>query len=257
MYMRMMPAALLFVASAPAMALEPPCAPFDDYDEYLHYEVSYLVFGIGTLEMFYAHRDCEAGGCGAIIMETFPGIDFLRVYTEYFSEIDADGYFRTSHTWDDKGDEWGYAVTERNPETNRIVHRTGIADERFGESTQQHDYQVVAADTPTHDAVSLLRHIRNGIADEEHIHAELFDGGSIEIVPVSVVSRDESIELDVFDEPQPTTKVEIDLDFEAIHGLRDLLTVHFAQDERNTPLYVEARIIIGHVRIELTDYERR
>ncbi len=57
MYMRMMPAALLFVASAPAMALEPPCAPFDDYDEYLHYEVSYLVFGIGTLEMFYEERN--------------------------------------------------------------------------------------------------------------------------------------------------------------------------------------------------------
>ncbi len=242
----------------------PPCDPREEYDEYLQYDVSYLGFDIGTQELYFSGGSEGGGGrsggrssaCGAIVMETFPNIGFLRVYTEYFAELDRDGYFRRSHTWNDEGDEWGYAISERSSVSNRITHRTGLTEEQFGDVTPADEFEVLSPDGPAHDAVSFIRYIRDTIGSRGRLEAALFDDGSLERIPVTVVSRSETVEVGAFEEPQPSIKVEVELDFEAIHGLRDVLTVHFAKDAWKTPLYAEARIVIGRVRLELAEYRR-
>ena len=190
-------------------------------------------------------------------METFPGICFLRVYTEYFSRLDADGYFTVAQTWDEKRNEWDFAVASRDPDSNIVELRTGVADEQFGEAKEIEEHESVSPGMPTHEAISLIRIMRKRIGGEERLAPPLYHEGEVERVPVTVISREEETEVHAYDEPQPSTKVEVELDFEGIHGLRDALTVYFANDEERTPLYVEARVIIGSVRLELVEYDRR
>jgi len=253
----------LIASSAVALPAQTnPCDPRDDYDEYLHYRVTYLGIGIGSFEFYFSENgacpvtDGESVGYGLNVMETFPGIGFLRVYTEYFSRLDADGYFTVAHAWDEKRNEWEFAVASRDYASNSVELQTGRADDQFGEPTEVEAHETVWPGMPTHDAISLIRTIRKRIPGEDRFAPALYHEGEVEPVPVTVISRDEEIEVRAFEEPQSSTEVEVELDFEGIHGLRDALTVHFANDAERTPLHARARVAIGSVRLELVEYER-
>lgn len=254
-----------FAISLPASlpAFEAPCDPREDYDEYLSFRVSYLGIGIGTFEQYFAENGrCprtggESVGYGLNVMETFPGIGFLRVYTEYFSRLDADGYFAVAQTWNEKRHEWEFAVASRDSGSNVVELQTGLADEQFGEPKEQEQHDSVSPGMPTHDAISLIRIIRKRIGGEERLAPPLYHESEVERVLITVISRDEEIEVRAYNEPQTSTKVEVELDFEGIHGLRDALTVYFANDDERTPLYAKASVVVGSVRLELVEYDRR
>ncbi len=251
---------LLFAAQgAVAGDTSPPCDLPDSADEHMEYKVSYMRIPIGTVDLYFSE---EGHGCGLIVMETFPNIGFLRVYTEYFGLLAADGYIRESHFWEDKGDYWEYGNLERNPENNRVSLVEHAADRQFGMLRDRTVIDRAHYTSPVHNTISLIRRIRSNIggveAPEERIDEySFYHEGSRETIPVRRLEGEETRSVDAFENERDIVNTEVDLDFEGVHGLRDALLVQFTADEPAVPVYVEARIVIGRVRLELSGYNGR
>lgn len=238
-------------------AQQAPCNIREDYTEYMRYEVSYIGMNIGSVEM-YTGEDGESGEqCGLTVMETFPGIGFLRVYTEYVTRMSEDGFFTEAHLWDEQGDSWNYEILERSPRTHVLERFEGSVDELYDTPEDTERLDVSFPGEGIHDATSFVRMIRERIDSENESSAQLYDQGKIEPVPFEVVDRSGTREVEAFSTPQSVTTVEVELDFEGIHGLQDAIVVDFTRDDRAIPIFGEAAIIIGRVRLELVEYEQR
>ena len=226
----------------------------------MEYNVSYIRVPIGTVDFYYSNEGEE---CGLIVMETFPNIGLLRVHTEYFGLLADDGYIRESHFWQDEGDHWKYARLERDPESNRVSLVEYTADSKFGTLDSRTEIDRSHYASAVHDATSLIRAVRDEVASADTASVEwnreypLYHEGSRETVPVFRREGEESVSVEAFDRRRDVVNTEIDLDFEGVQGLHDALKVRFTADGTAVPVYVEARIVIGRVRLELTGYEGR
>ena len=223
----------------------------------MEYKVSYMRIPIGTVDLYYSD---EGDGCGLIVMETFPNIGFLRVYTEYFGLLADDGFIRESHFWQDEGDYWEYGNLERHPPTNSVTLVEYTADRQFGRLRDRTEIDRSHYASPVHNATSLIRTVRRDIAGagatrERETQYPFYHEGSRETIPVLRHAGVETVSIDAFEGERDVVSTEIDLDFEGVHGLRDALKVQFTADGSAVPVYVEARIVIGRVRLELTGYE--
>ncbi len=249
---------LLIAHTLVAEETPPPCELPEAADEHMEYQVSYMGISIGTVDLYYTD---EGDGCGLLIMETFPGIGFLRAYTEYFGLLGEDGYIREGHFWQDEDDYWDYRRLERDPESNNIVRTTYTADSKFGALGEREDINRSSYDSPGHNAISLIPAIRHDVAEpggsgvRETEYPFYFDGRRKHL-PVLYHEGRETISVEAFDSEHEVVNTEIDLDFEGVYGLRDALKVQFTADRLAIPVYAEARIVIGRIRLELTGYGR-
>ncbi len=250
---------LLAVVATSAFAERPPAADLSErYEERLEYEVRYLGIRIGTLEAYFARNNQEGRAghtSGKLVMETFPGIGFLNVYTEYFSDVGPDGYFIATQTWTDEGSEWDYNRTVQDPRDHDIRVEEGYADRQFGSASEDPEVSSIQPGRPVHDGISFIELVRDRVPHTDRLTTRLVMDDKIHSVPVEVLSRDERISVPVYEEEQEALLAHVELDFEGIHGLRDDLEIWFSNDEDALPLHIRARIIIGSVRVDLVDYE--
>lgn len=246
------------VSTASDEETPPPCDLPESADEHMQYEVSYARIPIGTVDV-YSSDASEA--CGLVVMETFPNIGAIRGYTEYFGLLADDGYVHESHFWQDAGDHWKYGHLDRDPKSNRIRLVEYTADSRFGALSDRTEIDNSRYASAVHDATSLIRAVRDEVSSDDSTSGEwnrnypLYHEGSRETVPVTLKEGKETVSVEAFDRRREVLNAEIDLDFEGVHGLRDALKARFTADAQAVPVYVEARIVIGRVRLELTDYE--
>lgn len=246
-------AVLISAAPAPLYA-EAPCAAIDEYDEYLHFKVSYLNINIGTYEFYYTE-----GSCGVSVMETFPGIRMLRVYTESYSLIDEEGYFLEAHTWDETNDEWEFRISHRDPDTHAIDIRTGRAARKFGDPVSTAEIERADPGVRSHAVQSLIPQLRQRLARSHSgtVRMPIYFDETLHRIPFTVVDEHGTRNVEAFGSPVEVMTVEADIAFTGLHGIGDTLTIEMTRDQRAIPVYGEARIVLGRVRLELTDYDTR
>ncbi|MFW6368948.1 MAG: DUF3108 domain-containing protein, partial [Spirochaetota bacterium] len=248
---------LLSGTGAALNAEQAPCDIHDEYTEYMRYDVSYIGIGIGSVEMYSGRSEDSDDRCGLTVMETFPDVGFLRVYTEYVTHIADDGFFSEAHLWDEDGDSWHYETIERSPRTHVLERFEGSVDDLYDLPDTTERLDVSFPGEGVHDATSFVNMIRDRVRSEDEGSSRLYDQGRIEPVPFRVVDVSGTREVEAFARPQSVRTVEVELDFEGIHGLQDAIVVDFTRDERAIPLFAEAAIMIGQVRMELVEYEHR
>lgn len=229
----------------------PVCDAREDYRERMHFKVSYLRISIGTFELYFSES------CGMNVMETFPNVGFLRVYTEYFATFDDEGYLLEAELWDEDGDEWEFQRLSRLSGGPAYRYIEGVADSQFGETISRERARYAYEGVSAYETMSLISAARTRLGSEDSLSLPVFHEGEIVDLPITVVSRGGQRTVDAFPEPVETASTEFELDFEGVHGLRGALRVEFSNDARAIPLYVEARIFLGRIRLELTEYEIR
>ena len=235
----------------------PPCDLPDSADEHMEFRVSYMRIPIGTVDLYYSD---EGDGCGLLVMETFPNIRLLRAYTEYFGLLAADGYIREGHFRQEKNDDWEHRKLIRDPESNYVVHSRYTADSRFGALGDRQERKESPYTSPGHNTLSLIQALRNDIADDEpgavrEAGYPFYFGGERQTLPLLRREEQTTVSVDAFDGERDVVNTEITIDFEGVYGLRDTLKVQFTADASAIPVYAEARIAIGRIRLELTGYE--
>jgi len=226
------------------------------YDERLQYVVSYLGIRIGTVEILNRHNPNDTGTINETIisMQTFSGVPFLSVYTEFFSKRGEDGYFTTSATFDRKRNEWAYYYATRDTNSTTIIVDRGYKDREDG-SISDVEIDTLNPEKYVHDALTFISILRDSAHTENYYELDMLIDREIQTLRVEPPGGREKIDVRAFNEEREAFHTSGVLEFEGIHGLSRRYQTWISTDDRRIPVKARVRIAIGSVKIRLEEYE--
>ncbi len=252
-------AVALIAASRIAARPVPASAPYTGFftaGEELTYEVSYLLFKLGTITIRVP--SVERGARGSqfrteAVIKTYKGIPFMRLLTVFQSTINeqmASISFANREYYRDTTWKYIHYTFDRRKDLVYISERIG--DKRIPQNCDT----LKLEGKQWQDGLSLFFRARARAPEraEEHVPVLIYRTKADTYIRYG--RERSSVEIDAVDYPVDVVKLDGELGFTGIFGLTGGFAGWFSADSARVPIMAKMRVYIGNVNIELIKWKR-
>lgn len=243
------------IAADPAPAA-PPYTGFFVAGEELTYEVSYLLFKLGTITIRVPSVERSPRGAQfrtEALIKTYKGIPFMHLLTLFQSTINdqmASTSFANREYYKDTTWKYIHYAFDRKKDLLYISERIG--DKRIPQNCDT----LKLEGKQWQDGLSLFFRARSRVAEraEEHVPVLIYRTKADTYIRYG--RERGSADIDAVDYPVGVDKLEGELGFTGIFGLTGGFTGWFSADSARVPIVAKMKVYIGNVNIELIKWKR-
>ncbi len=222
--------------------------------EYLHYDVKWSIFYLGSLKLYVLEEDTiqhsRVYHC-KINIDSNPDLPFVNIHDVYESYIDADGVF--SHrfvSYETKSDHIIYTRYDFDYQKNTVkIH----IENRYRDKTVTVLDSVGHIPDKVQDSLSLLYFARAMVKYRVNSQVPVFAYNKLDTTMIRFTGNARDIELHERD----LSGYYLDgrLKFVGIAGIKDDFRGWFSLDLQRIPLKAYMKAFVGSVRIELKEWK--
>jgi len=227
-------------------------------NEELVYDVSWAHIKIANLHLrIVSHIDNTHSRIVQATIESGTDTHLIDVHMIAYSEIDSSGNSIRSYSYEEKDDQWETMLYEYQPQNFRIIASSGVQDDTVQHPKHSHTPDTIkVSQFPVQDGISLIYFLRAFVRSTGALTMPTASMGKVGVTDIYPGREKTSIEINSCKQSIRVVKLSGKLRLEGISGLKGDFTGWFSDDEASVPIAAKMKVLIGNIRIELTQWNR-
>jgi hypothetical protein len=218
--------------------------------EDLTYVVKYAFLNLGEIRFKIVRKEIIDGTTvfkTIAHIDSYEGLPFVAIHQVYESLIDS-SYFPLSFSGTMLNDDTTY--TEYSFVGDSVIHVV-----KGDSSTNQVSLDsLINVDKEFQDGLSILYFARMNTGKDTTIFVPCFVNEQQEIATLNFYSENEEVEIDVVDYEIDCLKLDGSTNFVSVYGFTGEFEGCFSNDEYSIPIIASMNVLIGHVTLELINW---
>jgi hypothetical protein len=227
--------------------------------EELTYEVSWWLLKLGTIR-FKVIQETELNNeklyTAIGYIDSYSGIPFVNLHTVFLTEMDSEGYSRSSKAWDQLHDKWDYTHYIFDRENSLLIIKQGIADTALGEPIKIKSIDSIALSKKGSDGLSILYFARAHVNSGKKFSVPTIVNYKEGTTSLNFYRKRTDVKIGAVDYPVDVLEFDGYAYFQGIFGLSGPFMGWFSNDSAHIPIKATLNVMLGSISVELIKWER-
>jgi hypothetical protein len=241
-------------ASAPTTAGSPVIVEGED----LLYEVSWLMFKLGTIRLkvlkMNPGNDTIRYTAGAYI-DSY-NIHLADLHSISYTEMDSALFCRNAWSYELRNNEWWVLKHRYEPAHKRLIIEDAWQKEKDSPPYKPSTFDTLAIEGRLHDGLSILYFARAHVHSQKAIRVPTIVYKKLGKTNLYFTNETSTVEIEAVHAPVEVVEFDGVAEFEGLFGLSGEFKGWFSNDAAAVPMKAKLGVILGSVDIELKEWKR-